>query len=75
MHGRAAAPMLARRPVIQRPDHAIVQRADAMCCMQALVHEFAAAAHQMLLFTRHIRNISVLIVEPGQQRAELICQV
>ena len=43
--------------------------------LQELVHEFAAAAHQMLLFTRHVRKVSVLIVEPGQQSAQLLGEV
>ncbi len=39
------------------------------------MHEFAAAAHEMLLFTRHVRKVSVLVVEPGQQRAKLLGKV
>ena len=43
--------------------------------LQELMHEFAAAAHEMLLFTRNVRKVSVLIMEPGQQRAKLLGKV
>ena len=39
------------------------------------MHEFATAAHEMLLFTRNVRKVSVLVVEPGQQRAKLLGKV
>jgi len=42
---------------------------------QELMHEFAAAAHEMLLFTRNVRKVTVLVVEPGQQRAKLLGKV
>ena len=43
--------------------------------LQELVHEFASAAHQMLLFTRHVRKVSVLVVEPAQESAKLLGEV
>lgn len=39
--------------------------------VEALVDSFAAAARQMLLFTRHVREITVLVIEPGATQADV----
>lgn len=43
--------------------------------VEQLLDEFAAAASQCLLFNRHVREISVLVIEPGATRAELQCSL
>lgn len=40
--------------------------------VQALLEDFAAAAPQMLVFTRHVREITVLLVEPDSSEATLL---
>ena len=40
--------------------------------VQALLQEFAAAAPQMLLYTRHVREITVLLVKSHSSEATLL---
>ena len=40
--------------------------------VHALLQEFAAAAPEMLVFTRHVRKITVLVVEPDASEATLL---
>ena len=42
--------------------------------VEQLVRGFAEAAPSMLLFTRHVREISVLLIEPGATSATTIAK-
>ena len=52
----------------------VCQTAGSVSEVEQLVRGFAEAAPSMLLFTRHVRKISVLLIEPGATSATTIAQ-
>ena len=42
----------------------VCKTAGSVSAVEGLLRDFAAAAPEMLLFTRHVRKVSVLIIEP-----------
>jgi len=53
----------------------VCKTAGSVSAVEGLLHDFAAAAPQMLLFTRHVRKVSVLIIESLATSATAIGEV